>query len=393
VKKKIILGLLALVLSISLALAGCGTSTSTPSSTPATSSQPPQSTAPASSTPPTSAQPTASTSSAPVKPIELSVLYGTAKGDVSAAELDGPDGWAAELEKASGGKLKITTIYYTGQLMSDMEVYDGVINGAADIAINGTNWTPDRFPMANGLFINPLSSHTAKPSTVAREVYEKYPYLKNEFKDTHLLGIFSRTNSKYGSQLVTTKIAVRDAAGFKGLKVAAPGGFMGDTVAALGASQSMVPPFEQFQALQKGIVDGAAMDLAFYKEYSIDEIAKYQTDVNFDNNIPWYITMNKNSWAKLSPDLQDILVKTAQNYGARADNAGSKIVGAIVDDAVKNFGIEIINLSAEEMNKCVALQQPVIDNYLTKVDTLLKDSGATAKEIHDYLMSLRTKYQ
>jgi TRAP-type transport system periplasmic protein len=381
-KKKLVLCLLALVLSVSLVLVGCSSS-ETPSQTQAPSSIPASTSASTSPTTPVSN----------TKTYELTILYGTSKGDVSAAELDGPDGWAADLEKASGGRLKISTIYYTGQLMADTEIYDGLINGAADIAINGTNWTPARFPIANGLFVNPINSHTAKPSTVAREVYEKFPFLKNEFIETHLLGIFARTNSKYGSQLLTTKIPVRTLADLQGLKVSAPGGFMGDTIAALGASPTMVPPFEQFQALQKGILDASASDLAFYREYSLNEIVKYQTDINFDNNVPFYVTMNKDSWNKLPADLQEILVQTAQTYGEKADNAGNRIVGEIVDEAVKEHGIEIIKFSDEEMNKAVALQQKVIDDYLAKVDTLIKDSGYTAKEIHDYLMSLRNKYQ
>ncbi|MDZ4133186.1 MAG: ABC transporter substrate-binding protein, partial [Dethiobacteria bacterium] len=65
---------------------------------------------------------------------------------VHPAETELVQGWAAALDEASGGRIKITS--YPGEtLLKGPEIYEGVVSGIADIGLSAFFYTRGRFPV------------------------------------------------------------------------------------------------------------------------------------------------------------------------------------------------------------------------------------------------------
>ena len=81
-----------------------------------------------------------------VEPIELSysIFFPPTHIQCQTAEA-----WADEVEKRSGGKVKIN-VYSGGSLTKAPQVYEGVINGISDIGMSCFAYTRGRFPLLEG---------------------------------------------------------------------------------------------------------------------------------------------------------------------------------------------------------------------------------------------------
>ena len=94
--------------------------------------------------------------------------------------------WAQLIEKETGGMVKI--VLYTGAtLAKSRDTYDAVVNGIADIGWTLSGYTRGRFPLLEVVAL-PLGFRSAEHATrVICDLYDKFPDIQAEYKDTHLL--------------------------------------------------------------------------------------------------------------------------------------------------------------------------------------------------------------
>ncbi len=325
------------------------------------------------------------------KPFEFTLLYGDPKTELSAAVLTDPEeGWISRLEKSSNGRIKISMVYYAGQLIADPEVFDAIVRGTADIAINTSAFTPGRFPTLDLLSVIPLGegSRCLKPSSAAMEVWRKFPKeYEMGFEGVKLLEAAAPQPNPPGSILGTTKKPVRTLEDFKGLKITVPGRYNVKLLKAFGASPVMIPPFEQYTALQKGIIDSAVLDPLFYEMVSLKEVIKYQTNIAFGGN-HFYIVMNEDKWNSLPKDIQDVFMQISGSYGRRADEYGYMKKQEIIENTVRNSGLEIIDMSEEEMERLKAIEKPLMEEHIANHEA----EGLPAKELWAAWIEARKKY-
>jgi TRAP-type C4-dicarboxylate transport system substrate-binding protein len=83
----------------------------------------------------------------PAKPIELRWSIAWPPTDVFSSRVIP---WAKnEIEKRTNGRVKIT-LFYSGQILGMVEVYQGVVKRIADIGTSRMAFTPGRFPVGRG---------------------------------------------------------------------------------------------------------------------------------------------------------------------------------------------------------------------------------------------------
>ena len=77
--------------------------------------------------------------------------------------------WAAEVEKRSAGRIKIT-VYPAGSLTKADQCYDGVVKGVSDLGMSCFAYSRGRFPLLEGLDL-PLGYPNGQTATrVANEM-------------------------------------------------------------------------------------------------------------------------------------------------------------------------------------------------------------------------------
>jgi TRAP-type transport system periplasmic protein len=371
--KRILFVLFCIVLLVSLILVGCSSST--------TSKAPSSSAAPAAP-----AAPAASSAAPSGKVYELTVAYGDTKTKFSDAELIP---WMSQIEQDSKGQIKFSNVYYAGQLIADAEIFDAASRGTVDIAVNTTAQTPNRWVIMDLLSITPIGSTCKDESQAYRDVFKKYQSVfDQQFSEVKILNLHGTIPDPPGLPLGTVKKELTSLEDLKGLKLCGPGKYNMDLMTALGASPTMVPPPEQYTALQKGILDATILDPIFYDMLNFKDLIKYQTS-NFSlGGSPWFMVMNKDKFNSLPKDLQDIIVKDSSILGDKRDSFGLATKTEIVQNAVKNNGLKLVEISATEIAKMKDIEKTILSKQIADYASKLPN----AQEIFDYWVSARANH-
>ena len=119
------------------------------------------------------------------------------------------------------------------------------------------------------------------------------------------------------------------------------------------------------------------------------EVTNYVTKTPFLYNTLFFLTMNLDKWNSLPPDLQkaveDVSEKCFQEIGAGLWDRQNEDA---LNWAVNEMGMEIIELSEEEMLMWIRRVEPIHKEYTKK----LNKRGLNGREILDTVKQLAEKY-
>ncbi len=123
--------------------------------------------------------------------------------------------WAKEVEKRTGGKVKVQT-FPGGTLLPAKNIFDGVISGMADIGNFAMSYQPGRFPVSEVVDL-PLGFTSAKVASLTLyDLIEKYK--PKEFAQVKVLTLFTCPPTNF-----MTKAPVRSLADLKGMELRVAG--------------------------------------------------------------------------------------------------------------------------------------------------------------------------
>ena len=127
------------------------------------------------------------------------------------------------------------------------------------------------------------------------KLYERFPAIQREFKDVHVLQLWT----SHPRFLITSKKQVKTMEDLKGMKIRVPGGPATEQMRALGAVPVLIPMPDNYQSLDKGVIDG--MDTSWDATYSfrLYEVVKYYTFAPLFFNTYFSMAMNKQKWESL----------------------------------------------------------------------------------------------
>lgn len=265
--------------------------------------------------------------------------------------------WAGEIEKRSGGRIKIT-VYPAGSLTKADMCYEGVVKGVSDIGMSCFAYTRGRFPFLEGLDLPLGYPDGATATRLANEMIAKYK--PQELNDVHVLYVHA-----HGPGVLASKKPVRSLADLKGLKVRATG-LSAKIVEALGGTAVAMSQPETYEALQKGVVDATLCPIETLKGWKQGEVVQYIVPSPATGyTTVMFVVMNKAKWEKLPGDLQKILTDVSREWvtkhGAAWDEADRE-GKAFVTELKREF----IELPADEKQRWQAAVAPIIDEYISK---------------------------
>jgi TRAP-type C4-dicarboxylate transport system substrate-binding protein len=208
------------------------------------------------------------------------------------------------LEEATKGRVKID-VFYSQTLAKGPDIWNAVKNGVADMGWCFHGYWADMTPLSDVITLPSLPFRTAeKGSEVLWKLYEKFPAIRDEFKDVHVITLYS----SLPYFLITTKKQVRTIEDLKGMKIRVVGGPPTEQMKALGAIPTLIPMPDTYLSMDRGVIDGMGAPWEAVEGFRLYEIAKYYTMVPL-SAVYFSISMNKQKWDSLPRDIQQAITK------------------------------------------------------------------------------------
>ncbi|MFO7952665.1 MAG: TRAP transporter substrate-binding protein [Bacillota bacterium] len=298
------------------------------------------------------------------------------------AEEELVQGWAEELEQASGGRIEITS-HPGGTLLAPADTYEGVVAGTADIGLSAFFYNRGRFPV---LEVFELPGLVYENSYMASEVaWEGIKELEpEEVQDTELMFVLAT-----GPGDLFTKEPVHNLEDLEGMKIRVAG-LSAETLSLLGAAPEAMPQNEAEEALMRGRVDGNLAPVEVLKGWNHAEHTDYLTRTPFLYNALFFVTMNKEKWEELPSDLQDIFLEVNERFHEEVAAGLWDVQNEeALKWAVEETGQEVIELSEEEKERWIEKVQPIQDEFVQEMN----EQGYDGEEILSTVVSLVEEFE
>ncbi len=289
--------------------------------------------------------------------------------------------WGKAVQLATEGRVTITS--YPGQTLLQADaVYDGVINGIADLGLSCFSYTRGSFPVLEVFELPGIKYANSKAAS--KVAWEGIRQLNpKEVQDTKLMMVFTT-----GPGDLYTKEPVRALSDLKGLEIRATG-LSAKSLTALGAMPVSMAQSEAYEALSKGVAKGNLGPIEVLQGWKQAEVTKYLTLTPFIYNNLFYITMNQDKWNSLDPKDQKAIEGVNQKFFEEvAMGLWDKQNESALKYAVDEKGMEVITLSKEEQDRWIRLIEPIQDDYVAQMN----QKGQKGQEILEKVQNLADQY-
>jgi len=275
--------------------------------------------------------------------------------------------WKKEVERRTNGQVAINT-FPGGTLLDAKGMVDGVIAGQADIGSTSMAYQPGRFIVTNATALPFGFPNATVASLTLWDLYKKYQ--PQEFSKLKVLTMFASAPAN-----IYAKVPVKNLDDLKGLQLRASGG-VAQVLTALGATPVGMPQTETPEALQKGVVKGAASSLETLMDFKYAEMCKYVTFLN-GPIYPFAVFMNMDKWNALPKDVQQVMdelgTQQAMWTGVYMDNHVNKSIAWSKDTQ----NVQFFELPEQEKEAWDRMLAPIIDEWVKDA----KAKGLPAEEI------------
>ena len=306
-------------------------------------------------------------SSAFAETITLRVHTFNSPKSIAVSEFLGP--WAAEVRSQSKGHVAVQ-VFPAMQLGGrPADLYGQARDGVVDAVWTLPGYSPGRFPLTE-VFELPFVCGDAEATSQALTAFHR-KWMGDEYQDTHPL-VFHATAP---GQLHTVSHPVRGLADLRGLKVRAASQTGAAVLEAFGAIPVGMPAPQVYEALARGVVDGALLPWTIMRPFRLHEVTRQHTEV-FLGCTPFVLTMNKARYQGLPAEIKQILTNTtgmalAQRLGHLWQQ--DELIGRGL--AVER-GHPILAPGGAERALLQAAAAPVIDRWVAKIDAMGHDGRA-----------------
>ena len=310
----------------------------------------------------------------PIKVIRFASYFPTAAKQSKLLE-----DFCKEINKKSKGKIKVD-FYGGGSLLKATKVYDGVVQGIADIGFSHVEYTRGRFPLTEMLDL-PLGFPSAWVGThVANDFYKKFK--PKEWDKTHILWF----NTCPPNVIILAKKPVYKMSDLKGLTIRGPGR-VGEVLKNLGAAPKPVPMNEVYEAMARGVVNGCMTPIETLRSFRLAEVSKYVTKSwQIGNVYTFYVVMNKKVWDKLNSSEKELFNKVSKQYEEKAAKVWNN-VDLIGLNFGEKHGVKFITLPSNEVSRWIQSVKPVRNSYLKE----LKAKGYSESKLEGMIKFVKNK--
>lgn len=290
--------------------------------------------------------------------------------------------WAENLKECTGGKVDVE-VHGAGSALGDPNrQFDQARAGVVDVAFGHTGFPRGRFPRSSIIEFPFLTGSANANSFALWSIAEEH--LKPEYPDVHILAMMS-----HNPGLIHANAPVEKLEDIKGMRLRTPNATTSAVLEHFGAEAIGMGPGDIYENLQKGTIDGIAMEWTGIGAYKLTEVLKYHFELPLFT-VGFYFVMNQAKYDSLPEDVRacvdevsgDNLVATFGPMWDASGVAGYEAEKASPDDVILQATPEQIEGWKEEL-------KPVTEALMQS----LRDNGvANPEEIRDALEAEIAKY-
>lgn len=299
---------------------------------------------------------------APAKPI---VLKKADFGPASLSRVRLSMWWAAEVEKRSGGRVKIE--YFAGEaLLKAADIFEGTRSGMADIGIWVQAYNPALSPIS-ALFTLPGVSPAFRPAVHAASALVSvadFPFLRDELRRLGVEPLYSWGVSD--QEIISTK-PIANLAALKGLKIRVIGKEWPKLMSEHGATPVALPWPEVYEALSRGTLDAVVGFVTANRDAKFYEVAKYHTRIRLGAPAGPLAIMNRKAWERLPREVQDAMRQVDREYPDRLADLYDQEVGDAVRE-MQAHGVKFTEWPREDRAKLQASMEAIWAAWATEVE-------------------------
>lgn len=307
--------------------------------------------------------------------ITLRYAHFVPKGNIIDQEIER---FARQVEERTGGRVKIET-FPAGTLLPLPNMYDGVLQGIADIGFGQPGVEPNRFPLLTLLELPLGFTHSKIATQVGIDLIKEFEH--DFLKDFKVINYF-------GSPTVTilTRGEVKSLQDLHGLELRSAGA-TSSSLKALGAVPISMGFPEMVEALQTGVIEGLIGGYTLARDFNLVGHLKHVVDYPLVS-ISQVALMDIEAWENLPADVQQVI----EDVGSEMNR--SLAINTAKDNQealgwMKEKGVKVTALSPEEKTKWDAAVKPVIETRVKELEA----KGLPAREFLKRIYELKEKYE
>ena len=295
--------------------------------------------------------------------------------------------WAKMVEEAvsKNTKYKLKIEIYPNQTLSKgKDNWKSIKTGIADMGWCFHGYWPGMTPLADVISLPALPFTTGeKGSEALWKLYEKFPEIKKQFDDNHVLLLYA--TEPYS--LITTEKQVKNLEDIKGMKIRMTGGPPTDQMKALGGIPMSIPMPDVYLALKQGVIDGMGTCWEAIHTYRFHEVADFYTQTPFPA-VYFSIAVNKRKWNALPDEVKKAIASVSglegSKFWGRNFDKAKEGVFELAKESDKN--INLYSLPEDEINRWLEIGgKPIWNEWVKKME---KEGYENAGEILDTTLKL-----
>jgi TRAP-type C4-dicarboxylate transport system substrate-binding protein len=287
-------------------------------------------------------------------------------------------GWAAAVEKATNGRVKMQML--AKHPVAPGGTFDGVRDGVMDVSYVTASYTPARHPLPL-LAELPGSGGSAEINSVAfSRIHWKHLHNAGEYKGVKLLGVFTHGPG----QMFLVKKPVNSVAEIAGMKIRSGGGISEASAKALGASPLVKPAPESYEILASGVADGTFFPAESIKSFNLDKVVKHATIFpgGFYSSAFGFF-MNEEKWNKLPKQDQDAIMSVSGEALARLAGKAWDAADKGGMEALRAAGVNIQQASPAFIAEVRSRTEPLANTWIQSANAKGLDGAKVLAEFRE----------
>lgn len=274
-----------------------------------------------------------------------------------------------EVEEKSNGRIKFSSLFTAGEMGSEREMAEAVQQGTLDVILIASmgmssfdkNLMLFDFPYLFPDFETAYKALDGEPGSLMAQSLEK--------KGFHVLAYLENDYRGFSN----SKRPIHHPSDLSGLKLRVPASpVLAEWMKSVNCDPTIMPYNEVYSAIQTGVVDGQDNGILLSYTHKIFEVNKYYS---LTNHIycPSPIMISSKVWKSMPEDLQKILTDAAvdtRDYQRKLNVEYREKY----ENSAKNDGIQINDLSADELKEFVESASKVWPKFADEIDKNIYDS-------------------
>jgi len=282
--------------------------------------------------------------------------------------------WVDDVTRDSGGTLKIQ-VFVGSVLASIPQVYDRLINGVFEIGYTTQASYGGVFP-GSGVVDLPFQVNDIRKGAVAFWNLYANGTLASEYAKVMPVALYLYP----GSGLQTRK-PIKTLEDLKGMKIGTQGVINSKIMQALGGTPITMTTTENYEALQRNLVDGVQMGFTGFTQFKLQEVTNYHLGVSFGTPAG-FTALNKEAYAKLPAKAKAAIDRhSGEPFSARMGRALYATAETQYNDVKAMAGHTMYNLEPKEFARWKERTKPIAEEWIANTPNGAKIVASFKEEL------------